>query len=153
MFQFPAFASRLARDIKTSSWWVYPFGNLRIKGRLHLPEAYRSLPRPSSPPRAKASTVRSFFLFLWCEIVINHKWSIPKFIHCELNCFARLIRNTIKVSQFFCFYIRQYVKDHFPQLKEESESAVPIKVLHLLLSTISEYRTGCVPYQYTHHHL
>ena len=33
-------------------WWVPPFGNLRIKGYLHLPVAYRSLSRPSSPPRA-----------------------------------------------------------------------------------------------------
>ena len=49
---------------QSSTKWVSPFGNLRIKGRLHLPEAYRSLPRPSSPPRAKASTVRSCFLFL-----------------------------------------------------------------------------------------
>ena len=38
--------------------WVFPFGHLRIKGCLHLPEAYRSLPRPSSPINAKASTVR-----------------------------------------------------------------------------------------------
>ena len=38
--------------------WVAPFGNLRINGRLHLPEAYRSLPRPSSPLRAKASPMR-----------------------------------------------------------------------------------------------
>jgi hypothetical protein len=37
---------------------VAPFGNPRIKGCLHLPEAYRSLPRPSSPAGAKASTVR-----------------------------------------------------------------------------------------------
>ena len=29
---------------------VVPFGNPRIKGYLHLPEAYRSLSRPSSPP-------------------------------------------------------------------------------------------------------
>ena len=66
MFQFPAFAPILGNQSSTD--WVAPFGNLRIKGRLHLPEAYRSLPRPSSPPRAKASTVRSCFLFL-CEIV------------------------------------------------------------------------------------
>ena len=39
--------------------WVAPFGNLRIKGYLHLPAAYRSLSRPSSPLRAKASPVRS----------------------------------------------------------------------------------------------
>ena len=29
---------------------VVPFGNPRIKGHLHLPAAYRSLSRPSSPP-------------------------------------------------------------------------------------------------------
>ena len=36
---------------------VSPFGHLRIKACLQLPEAFRSLPRPSSPLRAKASTV------------------------------------------------------------------------------------------------
>ena len=39
--------------------WVAPFGNLRIKSYLHFPAAYRSLSRPSSPLRAKASPVRS----------------------------------------------------------------------------------------------
>ena len=38
--------------------WVFPFGNLRIKGYLPLPEAYRSLSRPSSPTDVKAFTVR-----------------------------------------------------------------------------------------------
>ena len=33
-----------------SKWWVVPFGNPRINGHLHLPAAYRSLSRPSSPP-------------------------------------------------------------------------------------------------------
>ena len=36
--------------------WVAPFGNLRIKERSPLPGAYRSVPRPSSPLDAKAST-------------------------------------------------------------------------------------------------
>ncbi|RYZ75301.1 MAG: hypothetical protein EOP04_33505, partial [Proteobacteria bacterium] len=36
---------------------VTPFGNLRIKACLPLPEAYRSLSRPSSPVSTKASTV------------------------------------------------------------------------------------------------
>ena len=36
----------------SSMYWVVPFGNLRIKGYLHLPGAYRSLSRPSSPLRA-----------------------------------------------------------------------------------------------------
>ena len=35
---------------------VTPFGNLRINACLRLSEAYRSLPRPSSPAGAKAST-------------------------------------------------------------------------------------------------
>ena len=40
------------------SRWVVPFGDPRIKGHLRLPADYRSLSRPSSPPRAKASAMR-----------------------------------------------------------------------------------------------
>lgn len=36
--------------------WVSPFGDLGIKGCSHLPQAFRSVPRPSSPLSAKAST-------------------------------------------------------------------------------------------------
>ena len=39
---------------------VSPFGNLRINGYLHLPEAYRSVSRPSSAPDAKAFPLRSY---------------------------------------------------------------------------------------------
>ena len=42
------------------SMWVAPFGNPRINGYLLLPEAYRSLSRPSSAPDAKAFPLRSF---------------------------------------------------------------------------------------------
>ena len=44
--------------------WVSPFGNLRIKGYSHLPVAYRSVSRPSSPLSAKASIKCSFALVL-----------------------------------------------------------------------------------------
>ena len=44
--------------------WVSPFGNLRIEAHLQLPEAYRSLSRPSSAPDAKAFPLRSFSLDL-----------------------------------------------------------------------------------------
>ena len=37
---------------------VSPFGNPRIEACSQLPEAYRSLSRPSSPLRAKASAMR-----------------------------------------------------------------------------------------------
>ena len=49
MFQFPALALTPSVSDRPSDGRVVPFGNLRIKGYLHLPEAYRSLSRPSSP--------------------------------------------------------------------------------------------------------
>src|SRR5208283_5641547 len=36
--------------------WVAPFGDPRINACSRLPVAFRSVPRPSSPPGAKAST-------------------------------------------------------------------------------------------------
>ena len=62
MFQFPGFA-RIMRD-DSSSHRVSPFGHPRINSCLPIPAAFRSLPRPSSPIEAKASTVRSLFLRL-----------------------------------------------------------------------------------------
>ena len=43
---------------------VSPFGNLRIDAYVPLPEAYRSLSRPSSAPDAKAFPLRSSLLDL-----------------------------------------------------------------------------------------
>ena len=45
---------------------VSPFGHLRIKAYLLLPEAYRSLSRPSSAPNAKAFSLCSSSLELLC---------------------------------------------------------------------------------------
>ena len=58
MFQFPAFASTPQGGDTGRSRWVAPFGNPGINGHLPLPRDYRGLSRPSSPPGAKASTVR-----------------------------------------------------------------------------------------------
>ena len=57
------------RDDIASLCRVAPFGNPGINGYLHLPQAYRSLSRPSSPPRAKASTVRSYFAFFFLLLI------------------------------------------------------------------------------------
>ena len=62
MFQFPGFASRQCGMTGHDSRRVAPFGNLRIYACVPLPEAYRSLPRPSSPVCAKASTMRPSIL-------------------------------------------------------------------------------------------
>src|SRR5215217_9222452 len=62
MFQFsPLAPPRLCiqRGVtRHDSRRVSPFGHLRINAYVRLPEDYRSLSRPSSPVRAKASTVR-----------------------------------------------------------------------------------------------
>ena len=58
MFQFPGFASttyEFSRRYRQKRW-VAPFGDPRIKGCSPLPAAFRSVPRPSSPVHAKAST-------------------------------------------------------------------------------------------------
>ena len=61
MVHFPRFASStLCIHVEITghdSSGVAPFGHLRIKACLPLPEAFRSLLRPSSPLCAKASTV------------------------------------------------------------------------------------------------
>ena len=50
MFQFPALAPCSPHGAGLEARRVVPFGNPRITGHLHLPAAYRSLSRPSSPP-------------------------------------------------------------------------------------------------------
>ena len=50
---------------------VAPFGDPRINGYLLLPEAFRSLSRPSSAPDAKAFPLRSFQLDL---LVAKSAW-------------------------------------------------------------------------------
>ena len=49
-------------DTHTSYAWIAPFGYPRINSCLPIPEAFRSLPRPSSAPNAKASSLRSYQL-------------------------------------------------------------------------------------------
>ena len=66
MFQFPWFAS-LGLCIQPVMTGLYPgrvapFGYPWIYARLQLPMAFRSLPRPSSPPCAKAFTTRPYSL-------------------------------------------------------------------------------------------
>ena len=52
---------------------VSTFGDPRIEAYLQLPEAYRSLSRPSSAPDAKAFALCSFSLELPTYIVCSHE--------------------------------------------------------------------------------
>ena len=63
---------------------VTPFGNLRIKACLPLPEAYRSLSRPSSPVSTKASTV--------CPLKLD---SIFEISHAAPSTLARTLRHAL----------------------------------------------------------
>jgi hypothetical protein len=57
MFQFAGFASLTYGFSQGYPFgWVAPFGDPGINDRSHLPRAFRSVPRPSSPLSAKAST-------------------------------------------------------------------------------------------------
>ena len=63
MFQFPGFASRTYEfSAGSPCGGVSPFGHPRINDRSHLPAAFRSVPRPSSPLGAKASTKCPYML-------------------------------------------------------------------------------------------
>src|SRR5687768_3009859 len=55
MFQFPRLALSLPRVTAIADGRVSPFGHPGITACVQLPLAYRSLPRPSSPPCTQAS--------------------------------------------------------------------------------------------------
>ncbi len=72
MFQFTPLASSSLwiqeRMTRHDPRRVSPFGHRRITAYVQLPDAYRSLSRPSSPVRAKASTVRPSTLDRICLV-------------------------------------------------------------------------------------
>ena len=70
MFQFPGFAPALAGDRPSRGGRVPPFGHPGITGCVPLPPAYRSLPRPSSPPCAQASPT--------CLRSLDYRFSYPR---------------------------------------------------------------------------
>ena len=70
---------------------VAPFGYPGINGYLRLPRAFRSLSRPSSPPRAKASTV--------CPCLLS------------LTSYIRTGRYILSSLYLFLLFDVQYVKD------------------------------------------
>ena len=64
----PPYVMDWRMDAWSSSMRVAPFGDLRINGYLRLPEAFRSLSRPSSALSAKASALRPFCLITSCHL-------------------------------------------------------------------------------------
>ena len=63
MFQFrrlPSHTYFIQYAMHCLTMQIAPFGYLRIDVCLRLPAAFRSLPRPSSAPGAKAFALRSY---------------------------------------------------------------------------------------------
>ena len=88
MFQFPGFASRLLR-ISRLQRDGFPHSEIcGCIGYLLLPAAYRSLSRPSSPLRAKAFTMRPFFIFSNIILLIFHFLPV-----CQRTLFNFGVRN------------------------------------------------------------
>ena len=100
----------------SSTCRVAPFGNLRITGYVHLLATYRSLSRPSSPLRAKASSVCPYLLSSYLVLsnisyITNHKIVII-YYYIESRQFYIYKLNTDIYYQYSLFFIH-YVKDLF----------------------------------------
>ena len=100
---------------------VSPFGNLRIVAYVPLPEAYRSLSRPSSAPDAKAFPLRSYSLNLVQTSSVSFASAqAPKLAHsavCPLHpeAFASLGSGTGVtdfVSSFWFSELCRLIQDH-----------------------------------------
>ena len=74
---------------------VSPFGDLRIKAYLRLPEAFRSLSRPSSAISALASTLRSSSLDLACLLLLPKTSAFAVDGRSKPLCLSRLHLRTI----------------------------------------------------------
>ena len=78
--------------VPSLGWWVAPFGNPCLNGYLPLGMAYRSLSRPSSPPRAKASFMcpflLSFIVWSFSPVYAIELGSIWVVVYIKRACFA-----------------------------------------------------------------
>ena len=131
---------------------VSPFGNLRINGHLHLPEAYRSLSRPSSAPDAKAFPLRSFALDLIFLLPGRSRSGSQAFELCRLrvlrNCFVLPFRKVPQII-FVSLCCLLFILGYFVQFSRCVSSSFrnQIQTLNLLecLHPISHYLTGTRP--------
>ena len=99
---------------------VPPFGYPRVYGCLHLTAAFRSLPRPSSAPIAKASALCSLFLnltrfssqllyektsILSLEIAVNYPCSRFRFCLLIINFLDHLCLIDFRISHCSVFKV------------------------------------------------
>ena len=125
---------KISGDSRPSDGWVVPFGNPGINGHLHLHRAYRSLSRPSSPPRAKASTRCPNLLspFTGHDALTHTPLLILSAVN-KISCRQSCLRRTQFLSQneksFFTYsLVSQNVKDlceERPAMRQDDRRAAP----------------------------
>ena len=125
---------KISGDSRPSDGWVVPFGNPGINGHLHLHRAYRSLSRPSSPPRAKASTRCPNLLspFTGHDAQTHTPLLILSAVN-KISCRQSCLRRTQFLSQneksFFTYsLVSQNVKDlceERPTMRQGNRRAAP----------------------------
>ena len=93
MFQFPAFALRQSPQCRDLSRRVSPFGHPRVTRHLPLTAAFRSLSRPSSPPRATGIPHAPLSAFLFVSPFCK---TFPLYFSCSI-----LAREIASLSQFW----------------------------------------------------
>ena len=99
MFQFRGFTTSIClQHIRLPHSDIYGYN-----GRLHLPVAFRSLPRPSSSPGAKASPIRPYF----ASISRNH----------ILHATALLFFNSLNLYYLNTLHLKSIIA--FPSLVNE----------------------------------
>ena len=87
MFRFPGFAPDLIR-CRDRSRRVSPFGHPRVTGHLPLTAAFRSLSRPSSPPRATGIPRAPLFAF-FMTLASPQSKGLGRFAYIRLARFFR----------------------------------------------------------------
>ena len=95
-FSSPRMPTAILQCAEPSTRRVVPFGNLRVTGHLHLTAAYRSLSRPSSLVRAKASTVRPYILSIACVMMSTTSQRNEYTFGCTFH--------NVSFSTLTCFY-------------------------------------------------
>ena len=85
-------------DVWSLSRRVSPFRHLRILGYLLLPAAFRSLSRLSSALSAKASTLRSSLLDLFCHSVGSFSQSLALFLMFFQHVCVWLIQSLVSLG-------------------------------------------------------
>src|SRR5215203_1226193 len=95
MFQFPRLAHTLTSVTSIADGRVSPFGHPGITACVQLPLAYRSLPRPSSPPCTQASPA---YILSLDQISDSNKHKHKATTRCVLRISLRIAHCALAVS-------------------------------------------------------